>query len=171
VRYGDVSAPKTGAFLISASPNGASAAAGSFVGYSGGALEVGSTINLSSNIDSGLLSNYYGENPGNQGKNSLYCATIENPSYGVKGGYRPNVKEFVVVPATSRISDASGTLAEKLALDIVLVPALTDETIDPAADPAGCGCSAPATGGNAAGSFGIALACAAWLRRRRGARR
>lgn len=171
VHYGDVSAPKTGAFLISASPNGASSATGTFVGYNGSALEVGSTINLSSNIDSGLLSNYYGENPGNQGKNSLYCATIENPSYGVKGGYRPNVKEFVVVPATSRITDETGTLAEKLALDIVLVPALTDETIDPSADATGCGCSAPASGGEAAGSFGIALACAAWLRRRRGARR
>lgn len=170
-RYGDVSAPKTGAFLISASPNGASAATGTFVGYDGAAVEVGSTVNLSSNIDSGLLSNYYGENPGNQGKNSLYCATIENPSYGVKGGYRPNVKEFVVVPATSRISDANGTLAEKLALDVVLVPALTDAAIDPSADPGGCGCSAPATGRDAAGSFAIALACAAWLRRRRRARR
>jgi hypothetical protein len=170
VHYGDVSAPKTGAFLVSASPNGATAATGTFVGYTGGALEVGSTINLTSNIDSGLLSNYYGENPGTQGKNSIYCATIENPSYGVKGGYRPNVKEFVVVPATSRIAGDAGTLAEKLALDIVLVPSLTDATIDPSGDATGCGCSAPASGGEAAGTFGLALACAAWLRRRRGGR-
>ena len=172
VHYGDVSAPKTGAFLISASPNGAASATGAFVGYDGSALEIGSTVNLTTNIDSGLLSNYYGQNPGTQGKNSLYCATIENPSYGVKGGYRPNVKEFVIVPATSRIKDTNGVLAEKLALDVVLVPALTDAAIAPSEDgAAGCGCSAPASGQSAAGSFGIAMVCAALLRRRRGARR
>ena len=141
---------------ISASPNGASAATGTFVGYNGSAVEVGSTINLTSNIDSGLLSNYYGENPGNQGKNSLYCATIENPSYGVKGGYRPNVKEFVVVPATSRITSESGTLAEKLALDIVLVPALTDADDRPtAAVPPGAAAPRRRPERDAAGSFGI----------------
>jgi hypothetical protein len=172
VRYGDVASPKTGAFLISASPNGAASATGAFIGYDGSALEVGTMMNLTTKIDSGLLSNYYGQNPGNQGKNSLYCATIENPSYGVKGGYRPNVKEFVVVPATSRLTDANGVLAEKLALDIVLVPALTDAAIDPNEDGAtGCGCSAPSSGRGAAGTFAIVLACAAWLRRRRGGRR
>src|SRR5262249_12958779 len=101
----------------------------------------------------------------------LYCATIENPSYGVKGGYRPNVKEFVIVPGTSRAADTKGLLAEKLVLDVVLVPSLTDAAIDPEDTPTGCGCSAPASGNGAAGSFAIMLACAAWLRRRRGGRR
>ncbi len=172
---GDVSAPKPAAFLISASPNGATTATGSFVSYDGaGALEIGSSISLTSNIDSGLLSNYYGENPGRQGKNSVYCATMVNPGYGIKGAYRPDVKEFVVVPATSRVPAATGQMAEKLGLDIVLVPALIDASIDPNADDdtaaGGCGCSTPGTGNTGAVTFGLAFACAAWLRRRRGAR-
>ena len=57
---------------MSASPNGAIAAEGTFVSFAAGALEVGATMSLATNIDSGLLSNYYGENPGNQGKNSIY---------------------------------------------------------------------------------------------------
>ncbi|MEO8699886.1 MAG: hypothetical protein ABI867_07570 [Kofleriaceae bacterium] len=170
---GEVSAPKPAAFLISASPNGGTPAVGTFVSYTAGAIEVGAPINLNTNIDSGLLSNYYGENPGNQGKNSLYCASIENPGYGIKGAYRPEVKEFVVVPATSRVPDAAGLMAEKLGLDIVLVPAVIDPTIDDSAGDdgaaAGCGCSTPGEA-NFAG-FAIALGCAAWLRRRRGARR
>lgn len=170
---GDVSAPKPAAFLISASPNGATTASGSFVSFSGGALEIGSPISLNSNIDSGLLSNYYGENPGRQGKNSLYCTTMSNPGYGIKGAYRPDVKEFVVVPATSRVPNADGQMAEKLGLDIVLVPALLDATIDPTEDDAAAaaGCCSTSGGQNSAAGFGLALACAAWLRRRRGARR
>jgi hypothetical protein len=31
---------------------------------------------------------------------------------GVKGGYRPDVKQFVIVPATSRVPDGLGGLAE-----------------------------------------------------------
>jgi hypothetical protein len=170
---GDVSAPKPGAFLISASPNGATTATGSFVSYSNGALEIGAPISLTSNIDSGLLSNYYGENPGRQGKNSLYCATMANPGYGIKGAYRPDVKEFVVVPATSRVPNTTGAMAEKLGLDIVLVPSLRDATIDPTTEEdaaaAGC-CSVPGGENNGAAAFGLFLACAAWLRRR-GARR
>jgi MYXO-CTERM domain-containing protein len=170
---GDVAAPKPAAFLISASPNGATPAVGTFVSYTNGALEVGSPITLNTNIDSGLLSNYYGEQPGTQGKNSLYCATMTNPGYGIKGAYRPEVKEFVVVPATSRVPDAAGLMAEKLGLDIVLVPALTDPTVDTSDDDGaatGCGCSTPGQGSSAA-TFALAFACAAWLRRRRGGAR
>ena len=135
------------AFLVSASLTGGTAATGTFVTFKDGTLGVKSTLGLTTNIDTGLLSNYYGENPGNQGKNSLYCATIENPGFRVSGAWRPDVKEFVVVPGTSRVPMTTGTgLAEKLALDIVLVPAIVDPTIDPELgstnDPTvGCGCS------------------------------
>jgi MYXO-CTERM domain-containing protein len=171
-RVGTPSDAKNAAFLVSASLTGGTAATGTFVTYDNGALQVGKTINLDSRIDTGLLSNYYGENPGNQGKNSLYCATIENPGYGVSGAYRPDVKEFVIVPATSRAPSPDGTLAEKLALDILLVPAIVDPTIDPhegadeGTDIAGCGCSAQ-NDGDLPSLTVLALGCAALIRRRR----
>lgn len=167
-RYGEVANAQPAAFLVSASPTGGTAAEGTFVTYEAGAIKVSSTINLNTNIDSGLLSNYYGENPGNQGKNSLYCATIENPGFRVSGAYRPDVKEFVIVPATSRVTDAEGRLAEKLALDLVLVPAVYDSAIDPNTDDeqaTGCGCS---TGDDGLPSLAVlAFACAFYIRRRR----
>lgn len=167
-RYGEVGTEQPAAFLISASPTGGSVAEGTFVTYEAGAIKVSSTISLNTNIDSALLSNYYGENPGNQGKNSIYCATIENPGFGVAGAYRPDVKEFVVVPATSRVTGPDGTMAEKLALDVVLVPAVFDTTFSADASDdqaAGCGCSARGEGGLA--SLVLGLLCAFSIGRRR----
>jgi hypothetical protein len=171
-RAGTPDAAQPAAFLVSASPTGGAAAAGFFVTYEAGALKVGSEINLDSNIDSGLLSNYYGENPGNQGKNSLYCASIPNPGYKVPGAYRPDVQEFVLVPATSRAPEPDGTLADKLALDIVLVPAVVDPAVDPElgsdeTNPTvGCGCAT--TGGRDLPSLLVlAAGCMLVIRRRR----
>lgn len=166
--YGEAGAEQPAAFLVSPSPNGGTAAEGTFVSFEAGALKVSPTINLATNIDSGLLSNYYGENPGNQGKNSIYCATIENPGFRVKGAYRADVKQFVVVPATSRVTDADGRLAEKLALDVVLVPSVFDSAIDPnegAGDPSGCGCSSDNK--NMPSLFILGLVCAVVIARRR----
>lgn len=168
-RYGEPGAEQPGAFLISASPNGATSATGNFVTFENGALKVNGTTNLETSIDSGLLSNYYGENPGNQGKNSLYCATIENPGFGIKGAYRPDVKEFVVVPATSRVADGLGGMAEKLGLDVVLVPAVFNAKQDPdASDEAATGCGCSTSDDKSLPSFFLFFAVALWMRRRRG---
>jgi len=72
-----------------------------------------------------------------------------------------------VVPATSRVLNDSGQLAEKLALDVVLVPAVFDSSIDPDAGDlgSGCGCSTPGDGGLPLGLLGVA--CALWIGRRR----
>jgi hypothetical protein len=170
-RVGTPSAPENAAFLVSASLTGGTPAAGTFVTYSGGVLAVGRSITLDTKIDTGLLSNYYGENPGNQGKNSLYCATIENPGFGIRGAYRPEVKEFVIVPATSRVLDASGALAEKLALDLVLVPAVVDPDShlgDPMDDGATAGCGCQTQGSRDLPSLAVlVIGCALWIRRRR----
>lgn len=179
-RVGEVSAPKLAAFLFNASLTGGTPASGMFVAFANGALEIGSPINLNTQIDTGLLSNYYGENPGRQGKNSLYCATIENPGYGVAGGYRPDVKEFVLVPATSRVLGPDGTMAEKLGLDVVLVPALIDpDLVDKDGNGvfdrdetgvAGCGCATTGTGDLRSLAL-LVVGCAVWIgRRRRGGR-
>jgi MYXO-CTERM domain-containing protein len=167
-RYGAPGAAQPGAFLISASPNGGTSATGNFVTFEDGALKVNGTTNLNTNIDSGLLSNYYGENPGNQGKNSLYCATIENPGFGIKGAYRPDVKEFVIVPATSRVPDGAGNLAEKLGLDVVLVPAVFTADDPTAGDDAASGCGCATRGDGKLPTLVLFVACALWLRRRRG---
>ena len=171
-QFGTPQAAEPAAFLVSASLTGGTAANGTFVTYTGGALKVQGAVGLASNIDTGLLSNYYGENPGQQGKNSLYCATLDNPGFGVSGAWRPDVKQFVVVPATSRVNKADGTMAEKLGLDILLVPAIVDPTIDPGegdnSGVTGCGCS---THGDSdlPSLLVLAVGCAMWIRRRRGA--
>jgi len=54
--------------------------------------------------DSGWLSNMYGENPGNQGRNFLSCiGDVPNPGYGKANGYMSDVKSFFVATVSGRI--------------------------------------------------------------------
>jgi len=47
--------------------------------------------------DMAYQSNMYGANPGNQGRNFASCiGNVENPGYGVEGGFMPTVKTFFV---------------------------------------------------------------------------
>lgn len=176
-RFGTPETAEPAGFFYTASITGGTSATGSFVTYTDGAIKVHPSIGLTSKIDSGLLSNYYGENPGNQGKNSLYCATIKNPGFRVPGAWRPDVEEFVVVPATARVpgsgaGDGTGGMAEKLGLDILMIPAVTDPTIDPelGSEPnepsVGCGCSTQNDGDLPSLAL-LALACTFFIRRRR----
>jgi hypothetical protein len=53
--------------------------------------------------DSGYLSNLYGRNPKNQGREFLRCiGDVPNPGFGVGGGFRPDVRSFFVAPYTGR---------------------------------------------------------------------
>jgi MYXO-CTERM domain-containing protein len=99
---------------------------------------------LNSTIDTGWLSNIYGQNPENQGRNYTRCvAGIANPHYGVAGAWNSEIKEFVGIVAASRRMDVSTGLPEqKLATELVLVPTVVapetprdPDPIDPA-DPA-----------------------------------
>jgi MYXO-CTERM domain-containing protein len=170
-RYGTPEAAEPAAFLVSASLTGGTAATGSFVTYSGGELKVHPTIGLTSKLDTGLLSNYYGENPGNQGKNSYYCTTIKNPGFRVEGAWRPDVEEFVVVPGTARVATEAG-MGEKLGLELLMIPAVVDPTIDPEEGSegndvaVGCGCSTQ-NDRNAPSLIILALGVAVVIRRRR----
>jgi MYXO-CTERM domain-containing protein len=59
----------------------------------------------SENGDSGYISNIYGRNPNNQGRDFLRCiANVANPGYGVANGFMPNVKSFIAAPHGGRKS-------------------------------------------------------------------
>lgn len=83
-------------------------------------------IGLRTAIDHSWLANIYGQNPNTQGRNYMHCiGNVTNPGYGVTGGYMSDVKSFVAIPATSRRRDPlSGQLEDKLALEVLLVPAV-----------------------------------------------
>lgn len=84
-------------------------------------------IGLAAAIDTGWLSNLYGENPTTQGRNYIQCiGNVRNPGYGVTGGYQPDVRSFVAIAAhTRRIDPTTGAPEEKLATELVLIPAVT----------------------------------------------
>jgi uncharacterized protein (TIGR03382 family) len=87
----------------------------------------------------GYISQYYGNNPNTpQGRNHQTCAMLRNPGYGVVGGFQPEVKDFLLMPSTSRKLRQDGTAQDKLALSVVLVPAVVPAaapTPDPEPDP------------------------------------
>lgn len=82
--------------------------------------------------DMGWISQYYGNNPNTpQGRNHSYCMMVANPGYGVAGGFQPEVKQFLFVANTSRNLRVDGTAEDKLAYDLVLIPAVVPQAEDP----------------------------------------
>ena len=80
-----------------------------------------------------MPSNIYGNNPNTQGRNFVNARQVANPGYQIDGGYMSDVKTFLAIPATTRrLRDEPepGTdlriNEDKLALELVLVPAVID---------------------------------------------
>jgi MYXO-CTERM domain-containing protein len=101
-------------------------------------------VGLNAAIDSGWLSNLYGQNPNTQGRNFTKClGNVRNPGYGLPTGYMKNVKTFVAVSAHTRRMDVlTGNPEQKLATELVLMPAVVapespdpDPTPEPEPDP------------------------------------
>jgi uncharacterized protein (TIGR03382 family) len=111
---------------------------------------------------------------------------VDNPGYGIEGGFQPTVKQFVFAANAPRRLRIDGTPEDKLAFDMVLIPAVIpgedpgpspdpDPEPDPEpepdpVDPDGSGaqvggCSAG--GGAGAGSLLLLGFAAAFIRRRR----
>ena len=117
-------------FVISGSYNGDSGALSTayIVGHDAtkNTLVTERKVGLRTAIDHGWLANIYGQNPNTQGRNYMHCiGNVTNPGYGITGGYMSDVKSFVGIPATSRRRDPlSGQMEDKLALEVVLVPAV-----------------------------------------------
>ncbi|HVY45805.1 MAG TPA: MYXO-CTERM sorting domain-containing protein [Minicystis sp.] len=54
--------------------------------------------------DSGYLSNIYGENPHDQGRDFLRCVgNFRNPGYGVKGGFLENAETLIIMGVSGRV--------------------------------------------------------------------
>ncbi len=90
-------------------------------------------IGLNAAIDSGWLSNIYGQNPNTQGRNFTKClGNVRNPGYGLATGYMKDVKSFVAISAhTRRMDVTTGQPEEKLATELVLVPAVVAPQSNP----------------------------------------
>jgi MYXO-CTERM domain-containing protein len=148
-------------------------------------------------IDSGWLSNIYGQNPNNQGRNFISCiGDVPNPGYQVTDGYQTDVKSFVAVAATTRrmrTEETNGYLMaeDKLATELILIPAVVapdaplpgdpvdpsdpvpdpddNNPTDPGTGPGGTGGTGGCSVGGSAGAGSLALLGLALLgfRRRR----
>ncbi|HEU5056721.1 MAG TPA: MYXO-CTERM sorting domain-containing protein [Kofleriaceae bacterium] len=192
-RWGTDGVVESRLVLVSGSTNGNPAALSSahIIGWdrTGRELFHELKLNLGAAIDNGWLSNLYGENPTTQGRNYIQClGDIRNPGYQVTGGYQADVKSFIAVAAhTRRIDGATGLPEDKLATELVLVPAVVapgapppgdagDDTDDP--DPGspadgpehsgGIGaCGVTGGGGTAGALLALALALVVAGRRRR----
>jgi MYXO-CTERM domain-containing protein len=94
----------------------------------------------------GLLSNLYGQNPNNQGRDFMNCiGDVANPGYHVANGFQPDVKSFVAVPHGSRMQGEY-----KNGLAITFMPSTTDQPLppDPGPGPGGMNGNGGGIGGN-----------------------
>jgi len=141
--------------------------------------------------DTGWISQYYGNNPNTpQGRNHHFCMMVPNPGYGVTGAFQPTVKSFLMVSNTGRKLRTTGVAQDKMAFDLVLIPAVVpaeapqpdpepdpdpdpspDPTPDPTDDPndSGAQIGGCSTGGTTStgGLLLLGLAVAFTIRRRR----
>jgi len=77
--------------------------------------------------DSGFMSNIYGQNPRQQGREFMSCiGDVANPGYHVANGFMADVSTFFVVPHTGRVPGDY-----KNALWLGLVPAKADAALPP----------------------------------------
>lgn len=188
--YGDTGAATVG--VLSASPSGIGRAAMVMVSYDANAAKF--NYDPQNDVwpvawygDSGHLSNIYGENPMNQGRDFLRCiGDVPNPGYHQAGGYMPDVKSFFVATVHGRIpGNAKNSLFVSLvpgAADKKLTPenpvnagtqSEPDPTIKPSSsggeDSSGCGCTTPGrtpTSGFAAVGLALALGAVVYSRKR-----
>lgn len=87
--------------------------------------------------DTGWISQYYGNNPNTpQGRNHGFCMMVDNPGFGLATGFQPTVKQFLMVANTGRKLRSTGVAQDKLAFDLILVPAVVPtEASNPNPDP------------------------------------
>lgn len=175
---GEQSAPTIG--VISASPTGIGRSALRYVHFDPAAKKLAfdatnDTWPTAWYGDSGHLSNWYGENPMNQGRDFVRCVgNVKNPGYGLDGGYMKDVKSFFVTSVSGRVpGDMKNRLFMSLVpaeVDHVAVPEnpkpadqVTATNAPPAApnapppmdDAKGCACSTP--GHTSSSDFGGGL--------------
>lgn len=176
--YGEAGAPSIGVFT--AAPTGIGRAAIAMVGWDGATKTF--AHDPKADLwpaawygDSGHLSNWYGRNPMNQGRDFLRCiGGVENPGYHQPNGFMSDVKTFFAAAVHGRIPGD-----EKNSLFLSLVPGQMDKkpipqnpvpageapNLDPNATAggdnkpsgdSGCGCATPGTRSPISG--GVALA-------------
>jgi MYXO-CTERM domain-containing protein len=129
--WGEDGTATSAAFLMHGSINGSSNTVGTGLVRQWDGLTRAYTndtmVTLGTAIDTGWLSNIYGENPNTQGRNFLHClGNVANPGYGIDGGFMSDVKTFVAIPAaTRRLDPLTGMNEDKLSLQLQLIPAVT----------------------------------------------
>lgn len=102
-------------------------------------LQKETSITLPVPTGMGMISQRYGNNPNTpQGRNHQTLISIQNPGFGVVGGFMPEVKELIVMPNTGPTRRPDNTLSEKAGFQLVLIPSVTAsaQTGTPPAPPA-----------------------------------
>lgn len=153
-KWGNDGSEKDAVMLITTSVNGSPDlnAQGQLLTYDStlGTFATGKRQDIGSAIDNAWISNIYGNNPNNQGRNHIQGKEIPNPDYKVAGGFRPDVKSFVAIPATPRLfrdpNNPAAGLEDKLALQLVLIPAVLAPTVVDPAEPTAPATLDPSTG-------------------------
>jgi MYXO-CTERM domain-containing protein len=90
-------------------------------------------VTLGVSLAGGWISQYFGQNPNTpQGRNyAPECVTVDNPGYGVQGGFEPLVEKFAMFPVVGSKKRPDGKVQDKLALDIALFPSVVHDATDP----------------------------------------
>jgi MYXO-CTERM domain-containing protein len=105
-----------------------------------GKLEKLSTVDMGMPLAGGWISQRYGNNPNTpQGRNYAPDGLmVDNPGFGVVGGYQPLVEKFMVMSVSGTKKRGAGTGGgtgdqnqDKLGWDIVLVPMVEGNVVDP----------------------------------------
>ncbi len=136
--YGNINEEvKPAAVLLTTSFQGGSSARATIITYDevNNVIEHEMTVAMNVRHDNALVSNMYGNNPTQEGKNSQYCTRVENPGYGDPSSFAPDVQEFMLFPAAERRVAENLTVSEKLALSVAMVPTVFNGPETPVSTP------------------------------------
>jgi len=121
--------------LMEASITGVGPATLQFISWDGVTKQLVDNTNMNRwiinpyNSDSGMLANITGGNPNTQGRDFMRCVgNVENPSYGLASGFKPNTKTFFLAPHPARHPDY-----EKNSAFLAIIPGQVDKQLQPAA--------------------------------------
>ncbi|MEL6548237.1 MAG: MYXO-CTERM sorting domain-containing protein, partial [Myxococcota bacterium] len=137
-RFGNINEEvEPAAVLLTTSFQGGSSARATIITYDevNNVIEHRMTVAMNVRHDNALVSNMYGNNPNQEGKNSQYCISVDNPGFGVADSFAPDVQQFMLFPAAERRVGRFETVSEKLALSVAMVPTVFNGPDTPISTP------------------------------------
>lgn len=121
-------------FLINPTITDGGVASGAMIGLdAAGKIKPMKAYDLGVSVAGGWISQYYGQNPNTPQGRTYHpaCDMVSNPGFGVQGGFEPLVEKFLMVPVSGTKKRNDGKIQDKLAFDVLLVPAVEHSATDP----------------------------------------